>query len=114
MAGGRQKVQMLQCFDRVPNTQALLGGMPTFTRRRYVQQKSVPFNLDRAYRDRRIAILSSSQAVMRALSSNIIGLMLAWDCQDRPANWVLITWLPCTGKQRNDLQAYKKRDKDGV
>ena len=43
-------------------------------------ERCAQFNLDRKYKSREIAILSDSQAAIKALSSNVIKSRMVWDC----------------------------------
>lgn len=57
------------------------------------------FNLDRRYRNREIAILSDSQAAIKALNSHIISSKTVWDCLTKlnelgRDNKVSLLWIP--------------------
>jgi ribonuclease HI len=74
------------------------------------------FNLEKGYRGQEIAILSDSQAAIRALSSNVISSRLVWDCRDQlnelgTGNRVTLYWVPghigVDGNERADELARK-------
>lgn len=65
----------------------------------YAIEECARFNLDRGYRNQEIAILSDSQAAIKALSSNVISSKLVRDCRHRlnelgTGNRVTLYWVP--------------------
>ena len=65
----------------------------------YAIDKCASFNLQRNYRGQNIAILTDSQAAIKALRSNQVNSKLVWECLERlntlgSSNKVWILWVP--------------------
>ncbi|CAD7083660.1 unnamed protein product [Hermetia illucens] len=65
----------------------------------YAIDKCASFNLQRNYRRQNIAILTESQAAIKALRSNQVNSKLVWECLERlnilgSSNNVWILWVP--------------------
>lgn len=75
-------------------------------------ERCAAINLSRGYANRRIAILSDSQAAIRAINAYVVTSKLVWDCITRlnelgSTNTVTIHWVP----GHNDIHGNEMADK---
>ena len=78
----------------------IMGNFPNICQAEmHAIERCAAINLNRGYVNRKIAILSDSQAAIRALSAYTVTSKLAWDCITRlnelgSRNQVTIYWVP--------------------
>jgi len=94
-----------------PNTryhEPMGKGPSIFQAEVYAIDRCVQFNLDRKYRQKRIVIMSDSQAAIRALDSFSISSKMVWECRAKldelsECNIVTLRWVPGhTGVKGNE------------